>query len=168
MHVRENGRNSTDLAGRFGSPGGRVKTFNKNLVHAIIGGKDPDCGLAELNVNLLLTRNVLTCGVLIGGRSAHGHSSLGPNSTSSPSTIRKQSVAGGVAPRSCFVLFPLTPLRTDGHLQRTQLIGKEIVDCQTQVDLTLGNVNFFAQVQAVMQKLFVFFRLQSELEGVVN
>jgi hypothetical protein len=30
--------------------------FDKNLVHAIIGGKDPDCGSAELSVNLVLTR----------------------------------------------------------------------------------------------------------------
>jgi hypothetical protein len=28
----------------------------KNLVHAIIGGKDLDCALAELSVNLVLTR----------------------------------------------------------------------------------------------------------------
>ena len=43
-------------AGRFGSPGGRVKMFDKNLVHAIIGGKDLYCGSAELRVNLVLTR----------------------------------------------------------------------------------------------------------------
>jgi hypothetical protein len=29
--------------------------FDKNLVHAIIGGKDPDCGSAELSVNPGLT-----------------------------------------------------------------------------------------------------------------
>ena len=29
--------------------------FDKNLVHAIIGGKDLDCGSAELRVNLVLT-----------------------------------------------------------------------------------------------------------------
>ncbi len=56
MHVREDRRNGADLAGRFGwrfgSPGGRVKMFDKNLVHAIIGGKDLDCGSAELSVNL--------------------------------------------------------------------------------------------------------------------
>jgi len=34
----------------------RVKMFDKNLVHAIIGGKDLDCGSAELSVNLGLTR----------------------------------------------------------------------------------------------------------------
>ncbi len=44
------------LAGRFGFPGGRVKMFDENLVHAIIGGKDLDCGSAELSVNLVLTR----------------------------------------------------------------------------------------------------------------
>jgi hypothetical protein len=30
--------------------------FDKNLVHAIIGGKDLDCGSAESSVNLVLTR----------------------------------------------------------------------------------------------------------------
>jgi hypothetical protein len=30
--------------------------FDKNLVHAIIRGKDPDGGPAELSVNLVLTR----------------------------------------------------------------------------------------------------------------
>ena len=30
--------------------------FDKNLVHAIVGGKDLDCGAAELSVNLGLTR----------------------------------------------------------------------------------------------------------------
>src|SRR5216684_8743569 len=56
VHVREDRRNGADLAGRFGSPGGRVEMFDKNLVHAIIGGKDLDCGSAELSVNLVLTR----------------------------------------------------------------------------------------------------------------
>jgi hypothetical protein len=36
--------------------------FDKNLVHAIIGGKDLDCGSAELSVNLELTIGVLTRG----------------------------------------------------------------------------------------------------------
>jgi hypothetical protein len=56
VHVREDRRNAADLAGRFGSPGGRVEMFDKKLVHAIVGGKDPDCGSAELSVNLVLTR----------------------------------------------------------------------------------------------------------------
>jgi hypothetical protein len=62
VHVREDRRNGADpffagvFAGRFGSPGGRVKMFDKNLVDAIIGGKDLDCGSAELSVNLRLTR----------------------------------------------------------------------------------------------------------------
>ena len=43
------------LAGRLGSPGGRVKVFDENLVDAIVGGKDPDGGLSELLVNLGLT-----------------------------------------------------------------------------------------------------------------
>src|SRR5712691_1019043 len=58
VHVREDRRNGTGagLAGRFGSPTGRAKMFDENLVHAIIGGKDLDCGSAELSVNLGLTR----------------------------------------------------------------------------------------------------------------
>jgi hypothetical protein len=56
VHVREDSRNGAGLAGRFGSPGGRVKVFDKNLVYAIIGGKDLDCGSADLSVNLVLTR----------------------------------------------------------------------------------------------------------------
>jgi hypothetical protein len=30
--------------------------FDKHLVHALIGGKDLDCGSAELSLNLVLTR----------------------------------------------------------------------------------------------------------------
>ena len=60
MHVREDRRNRAGLAGRFGwrlgFPGRRVEMFDKDLVHAIIGGKDLDCGSAELSVNLGLTR----------------------------------------------------------------------------------------------------------------
>src|ERR1700732_3050020 len=57
VHVSEDRRNGADLAGRLGSPGDRVKMFDKNLVHAIIGGKDLHCGSAELTVNLGLTRS---------------------------------------------------------------------------------------------------------------
>src|SRR5437773_9860137 len=56
VHVREDRRNGAGLARRFGSPGGRVKMFDKNLVHAIIRAKELDCGSAELSVNLVLTR----------------------------------------------------------------------------------------------------------------
>ena len=62
VHVGEDRRNGADLAGRFGSPGGRVKMFDKNLVHTIIGGKDLDCGSAQLRVNLLSGNLVLTRG----------------------------------------------------------------------------------------------------------
>jgi hypothetical protein len=60
VHVREDRRNGAGLAGRFGSPGGRVKMFDKNLVDAIISGKDLDCGSAQLRVNLLSMNFVLT------------------------------------------------------------------------------------------------------------
>jgi hypothetical protein len=56
VHVREDGRNGTSLAGRFGFPGGSVKMLDKNLVHAFIGGKDLNSGSAELSVNLVLMR----------------------------------------------------------------------------------------------------------------
>jgi hypothetical protein len=56
VHVREDRSNAARPAGRFGSPRGRVKMFDKNLVDAIIGGKDLDCGSTELSVNLGLKR----------------------------------------------------------------------------------------------------------------
>ncbi len=67
VHVREDRRNGAPAAGWlgsrwFGRPDGRVKMFDKNLVDAVIGGKDLDCGSADLTVNLVLTRGVLTRG----------------------------------------------------------------------------------------------------------
>src|SRR5216684_1106485 len=66
VHVGEDRRNGAGLARRFscrwfGIPGGRVKMFDKHLVDALVGEKDPggrdlDCGSAELSVNLGLTR----------------------------------------------------------------------------------------------------------------
>jgi hypothetical protein len=56
VHVRKDRGNAAGLARRFGFPGGRVKMFDKNLVHALIGGKDLDCGSPELRVNLGWTR----------------------------------------------------------------------------------------------------------------
>ena len=76
VHVRENGRNTADLAGRFGSPGGRVKVFDKNLVHAIIGGKDLDRGSAELSVGLGLTKLGLA---KLGLTHGHGSRLLHPS-----------------------------------------------------------------------------------------
>ena len=67
--------NGAGLAWRFGSPGSRVKMFDNNLVHAIIGGKDLDSGSAGLSVNLVSTP-------------AHGPYSLTHN-TSGPSENRK-------------------------------------------------------------------------------
>jgi len=65
VHMREDGRDGANLAGRFSSPGGRVKMFDKNLIHAIVGGEDPDCGSAEFSVNLGLT---LGHGALLHGQ----------------------------------------------------------------------------------------------------
>jgi hypothetical protein len=53
VQVRKDRRNRADLAGRLCSPGGRVKMFDKNLIHAIVGGKNLDCGSSELSVNLV-------------------------------------------------------------------------------------------------------------------
>jgi len=57
VHVRENRRNGARLAWRvgcrrFGRPGGGVKMFDQNLVHAIVCSKDLDSGWAELRVKL--------------------------------------------------------------------------------------------------------------------
>ncbi len=50
MYVRKDRHDGADVAGRFGRPGGRVKMFDEDLVHAIVGGKDLDGGPAELSV----------------------------------------------------------------------------------------------------------------------
>jgi hypothetical protein len=52
VDVSEDRRNGANLAGWLGRPDGRVKTFDQNLVHAIVGRKDPGSGWAELSVNL--------------------------------------------------------------------------------------------------------------------
>src|SRR5258707_2684763 len=57
VHVREDRGNAASLAGRSGFPGGRVKMLDKNLVHALIGGKDLDSGSAQLRVSLLFARS---------------------------------------------------------------------------------------------------------------
>jgi hypothetical protein len=66
VHVRADRRNGADVAGRFGCrfccPGGRVKMFDKSLVHAIIGGKDLNGGSAELSVKFGLAIDDLTRG----------------------------------------------------------------------------------------------------------
>jgi hypothetical protein len=80
VHVGEDRRNGAGLAGRFGSPSGRVKMFDKNLVDAIIDSKDLNCGSAELSLNLGLTRG-------------HGSHSL-TYDTSGPSAPRKVSRLG--------------------------------------------------------------------------
>jgi hypothetical protein len=49
--------NGAGLSGRFSVPGARVEMFDKNLVNALVGGKDLDCGSAELRVNVVLTRD---------------------------------------------------------------------------------------------------------------
>ena len=61
VHVGEDCCNRAGLAGRFGSPGGRVKIFDKNLVDAIVGGKDLDRAPAGLGVNLGLMRGHGSC-----------------------------------------------------------------------------------------------------------
>jgi hypothetical protein len=55
VHVREDRRDGAGLAGRLGCPGARVKMFDEDLVHALIGREGLDCGSAELRVNFVLT-----------------------------------------------------------------------------------------------------------------
>jgi hypothetical protein len=91
VHVREDRGDGADsvLAGRFRSPGGRVKMFDQNLVHALIGGKDLDCGLAKLSVNLGSTSDNLT--------RAHGSLLLDPSyvrGVGKPEAILTTCVAG--------------------------------------------------------------------------
>ncbi len=56
VHVREDGRDGADAAGRFGIPCGGVKLLDESLVDAIVGGKDPGCGLAGLSGCLVWLR----------------------------------------------------------------------------------------------------------------
>ena len=73
--MRKDRRNRADVPGWLGSPGGRVKMFDKNLVHAIVGRKHLDCDPPELSVDLVLTRD-------------HGSYSL-PHDNSVPSAVWK-------------------------------------------------------------------------------
>jgi hypothetical protein len=57
VHVGEDGDDRAGLVGRFGAPGARVEMFDKLLIHALIGGKDLDCGPADLRLNVVLTRS---------------------------------------------------------------------------------------------------------------
>lgn len=52
VHVRKDRCDSASLAGRFRCPGGRIQVFDQQLVHAIVGGKNPDRSAAELTGNL--------------------------------------------------------------------------------------------------------------------
>jgi hypothetical protein len=76
VHVREDRCDGAGVAGRFGSPGARVKMFDKHLVHALIGGKDLDYGSAHLRVDLsrvsLLRVNLPSVNLLL----TRGHGSL--------------------------------------------------------------------------------------------
>ena len=42
VHVREDRRDGADSPGRFGVPGGWLKTLNENLVQSLVRGKDAD------------------------------------------------------------------------------------------------------------------------------
>jgi hypothetical protein len=63
VHVREDGSDGARLARRFDCPGARIKMFDKHLVHALVGGKDLDCGSPELSVSLGRTIYVWTIDV---------------------------------------------------------------------------------------------------------
>jgi hypothetical protein len=61
VHVREDGRDGTGFAGRLGFPGGRVKSFDQDLVQAVVDGKYPDRGSAGMRLNLVLTPGHDSC-----------------------------------------------------------------------------------------------------------
>jgi hypothetical protein len=56
VHVRKDRLNAADFAGRFGSPDGGIKMFNKNLIHPLVGGKYSHRRSPELSLYLVLTR----------------------------------------------------------------------------------------------------------------
>jgi hypothetical protein len=58
--------------------------FDKNLVHAIIGGKDLDCRLAELSVNLTRGHGSLLLDLMI----LLGHRPTGNYPSGTPSRNR--------------------------------------------------------------------------------
>jgi hypothetical protein len=55
VHMRKDGRDSTNLARRLRPPGSRIKTLDKHLVHPLIRSKDLNRSLIELNVNFVST-----------------------------------------------------------------------------------------------------------------
>ena len=55
VHVREDRRNRASLARRPSLPRRRVEMLEKKLVHALVSGKDPDCGSTELGAALQRT-----------------------------------------------------------------------------------------------------------------
>jgi hypothetical protein len=83
VHVREDPRDRARIAGRFGIPGCRVKLFDQNLVHSIVGNKDPDGGLAEWPVDFVADLD------LTRGQDSF---SLTDQNTSPPSATRKESL----------------------------------------------------------------------------
>ena len=50
VHVGEDCRDRSDVARWFGAPGVRIEIFNQNLVHAIVGGEDPNAGLSGITL----------------------------------------------------------------------------------------------------------------------
>lgn len=55
VHMRKNRHDGADSTGRLGSPRGRIEMFDKNLVHALIGGKHLNRSPADLAVDFGLT-----------------------------------------------------------------------------------------------------------------
>ena len=60
MHVGENCSDGAGAAGRFSVPCSRVQMLDQNLVHAIVRGKNLNCGLAEPSLNFRGMRDGLT------------------------------------------------------------------------------------------------------------
>lgn len=73
VHVRKYRRNRANFARWLRSPHCRVKMFEKHLVHALIGSKDPDRGSARLGVSHLVARVVSTYIALTDVACTRGH-----------------------------------------------------------------------------------------------
>ena len=75
--------------------------FDKNLVHAIIGGKDLDCGSSELSVNLVLTHGHGCPGasasrIFVASRARRGHTIRPVTAIAAPAIPATIPIAGNM------------------------------------------------------------------------
>ena len=121
VHVREDRRNGAGLAGRFNFPGGRVKMFDENLVHAIVGGKDLDRGLAELRANLVLTRSHGSLYISLG---ANWEKASGAASSKRVRRLRKTNLTLSVGPLRCLAMRMSACSRSSGAASILKKLGR--------------------------------------------